>query len=135
MTEKTTKRYIEGIGRRKSSSARVRITEADKESFLVNDKEMNAYFDLPDLQVSARKPLTVAGLSQKFTITVKVGGGGIAGQAIAISHGLARALLIWDEELKKTLKTEGLLKRDPRKKERKKFGLKKARKAPTWSKR
>jgi small subunit ribosomal protein S9 len=134
-TEKTTKRYIEAIGRRKTASARVRITEADKETFVVNDKAIHEYFDTPSLVNTAHAALTHAGLTQKFSVSVKVLGGGIAGQADAVSHGLARALVIWDEELKKQLKKEGLLKRDSRKKERKKFGLKKARKAPTWSKR
>ncbi len=134
-TENKSKRYIEAIGRRKTASARVRITEGTKESFLINDKDISEYFDTQVLVVQAHAPLTKAGLTQKFTVTVKVNGGGIAGQADAVSHGLARALIVWDEELRKSFKKDGLLKRDPRKKERKKFGLKKARKAPTWSKR
>ena len=134
-TENKSKRYIEAIGRRKTASARVRITEGTKESFLINDKDISEYFDTQVLVVQAHAPLTKAGLTQKFTVTVKVNGGGIAGQADAVSHVLARALIVWDEELRKSFKKDGILKRDTRKKERKKFGLKKARKAPTWSKR
>ncbi len=135
MKETTVKKYIEAVGRRKTSSARVRITESDKESFVVNDLDNTKYFDTSDLQVIARKPLTTLGLTQKFAITVKVQGGGISGQAQAVSLGVARAIVLWDEELKKKLRGEGLLKRDSRAVERKKPGLKKARKRPTWSKR
>jgi small subunit ribosomal protein S9 len=135
MKEKTSAQYIEAIGRRKTASARVRITESTKESFVVNDKDITVYFDTSDLQLIARRPLTSMGLTQKFAITVKVQGSGISAQAQAISLGVARTLVKWDEELKKKLRNEGLLKRDSRAVERKKFGLKKARKAPTWSKR
>ncbi len=135
MKEKTSARYIEAIGRRKTSSARVRITEADKESFIVNDLDITKYFDTSDLQVVARKPFTELGMTQKFAVSVKVQGSGISSQAQAVSLGLARSIVIWDEELKKKLRTGGLLKRDSRAVERKKPGLKKARKAPTWSKR
>jgi small subunit ribosomal protein S9 len=128
-------KYIEGIGRRKTASARVRITEAKDESFVVNGKDMTVYFDTKDLHVVARKPLTVIGLSQNFAISVKVQGSGVSAQAQAVSLGIARAVVKWDEELKKKLKGEDLLKRDSRAVERKKPGLKKARKAPTWSKR
>jgi small subunit ribosomal protein S9 len=135
MKDTTTKKYIEAIGRRKTSSARVRITEADKESFVVNELDVTKYFDTTDLQVVARKPISVLGLNQKFAVSVKVHGGGISGQAQAVSLGIARAAVLWDEELKKKLRGEGLLKRDSRAVERKKPGLKKARKRPTWSKR
>jgi small subunit ribosomal protein S9 len=135
MKEKTEQKYIEAIGRRKTSSARVRITESDKESFAVNDMDVSKYFDTSDLRVVAHKPISALGLSQKFAITVKVQGGGISGQAQAVSLGIARAVVLWDEEYKKKLRSEGLLKRDSRAVERKKPGLKKARKAPTWSKR
>jgi small subunit ribosomal protein S9 len=128
-------RYIEAIGRRKTASARVRITEAKEESFVVNEKTISDYFDTNDLQVVARKPLSVLGLSQKFAVSVKVQGSGVSAQSQAVSLGLARAIVKWDEELKKKLKNEDLLKRDSRAVERKKPGLKKARKRPTWSKR
>lgn len=135
MKENNDKKYIEGIGRRKTASARVRITESDKESIIVNDKELKGYFDTDALTLVARKPLTHLGLGQKFNITVKVQGSGISAQAQAVSLGIARAIVKWDEELKKKLRQGDLLKRDPRAVERKKPGLKKARKRPTWSKR
>ncbi len=135
MKEKSSARYIEAIGRRKTSSARVRITEAEKESFIVNDLDITKYFDTNDLQVVARKPFTELGMTQKFAVTVKVQGSGVSSQAQAVSLGLARSIVLWDEELKKKLRTGGLLKRDSRAVERKKPGLKKARKRPTWSKR
>lgn len=134
MKEKSN-RYIEAIGRRKTASARVRITESDKETFVVNDLDLTRYFDTRDLQVVAHKPFTTAGLSQKFAVSVKVQGSGTSAQAQAVSLGVARALVLWDEELKKKLRNDGLLKRDSRAVERKKPGLKKARKRPTWSKR
>lgn len=131
----TKSRYIEAVGRRKTATARVRIEESTKESFVVNGVALHEYFDLSSLQNTAREPLNTLALEQKFAISAKVLGGGISGQAEAVRHGLSRAIVEWDEELKKKLKTAGFLKRDPRAKERKKFGLKKARKAPTWSKR
>lgn len=135
MKETTTQKYIEAIGRRKTSSARVRITESEKEVFIINDLDITKYFDTVDLQVVAKKPISTLGLNQKFSVSVKVQGGGISGQAQAVSLGVARAAVLWDAELKKKLRGEGLLKRDSRAVERKKPGLKKARKAPTWSKR
>ena len=128
-------KYIEAIGRRKTASARVRITEAKEEVFVINDKPITEYFDTSDLRTVARKPISHLGLTQKFAVSVKVQGSGISSQAGAISLGLARAIVKWDEELKKKLKSEDLLKRDSRAVERKKPGLKKARKRPTWSKR
>jgi small subunit ribosomal protein S9 len=135
MKEKTANRYIEAIGRRKTASARVRITESEKESFVVNTLDVTKYFDTTDLQVVARKPFGTVALTQKFEVSVKVQGSGTSAQAQAVSLGIARALVLWDEELKKKLRNDGLLKRDSRAVERKKPGLKKARKAPTWSKR
>lgn len=133
MTTKT--RYIEAVGRRKTATCRVRIEESTKEAFTVNGVALHEYFDTPSLQATARQAIDALGLEQKFTVSAKVLGGGISGQAEAVRHGLSRAVVEWDEELKKKLKQAGFLKRDPRAKERKKFGLKKARKAPTWSKR
>lgn len=134
MTTKDSK-YLEAVGRRKTSIARVRISPDSKSSFLINDKDMATCFPTKELQASIFKPFDKAGIAQKFKVTVMVHGGGISSQAEAISLGIARALTDYDRELRGTLKKEGLLKRDSRAKERRKFGLKKARKAPQWSKR
>ena len=134
--ENTVKKgYIETVGRRKTASARVRISEAAKNSITVNDKDVNDYFQTDNLRKIAAEALTVSKTPGKFKITVKVIGGGINGQAEAVRLGISRALIIDDKLLRGTLKKEGFLKRDPRAKERRKFGLKKARKAPQWSKR
>jgi small subunit ribosomal protein S9 len=135
---KTTKekadRYIEAVGRRKTSTARVRITPASKMSFVVNDKNLEDYFPTEEMRLVAAKPFT-NGKYGAFKVTVVVSGGGIHSQSEAISHGVARSLIKNDGVIRKELKKEGYLKRDPRMKERRKFGLKKARKAPKWSKR
>jgi small subunit ribosomal protein S9 len=131
----TTSRYLEAVGRRKTSIARVRITEADKTSMLINDKDYTEFLKTEELQHVAMESLTKSLVPAKFMITVKVLGGGVHSQAEAIRLGVARALLIFDPELRKTLKDFGFLMRDPRAKERRKFGLKKARKSPQWSKR
>lgn len=128
------KRYIETIGRRKTSSARVRITPATKSTYLINDKELATYFPTAELQKIVTDPFKTAD-NATYTVTVKVIGGGIHSQAEAVRHGLARGLVKVDENDKTKLKSAGFLKRDPRSKERRKFGLKKARKAPQWSKR
>jgi small subunit ribosomal protein S9 len=135
MTPTTTTRYIETVGRRKTASARVRITPAAQSSFIVNEKELVAFFPTKELQAIAAESLTLSKMSQQFIVTVLVKGGGANGQAEAIRHGLARAIIIHDKELRGKLKKAGFLKRDPRAKERRKFGLKKARKAPQWAKR
>lgn len=135
MTPTTTTRYIETVGRRKTASARVRITPAAKNSYLINGKELTAYFPTKDLQTTAIESLVSAKAPQAFAITVIVKGGGIAGQAVAVRHAIARALIVHDVALRGNLKKLGFLKRDPRAKERRKFGLKKARKAPQWAKR
>ncbi len=131
----TTKRYIEAVGRRKTAIARVRATEGSRSSFLVNEKELQTYFPTESLRLTASDSLNKAKIAAKFKITAKVSGGGVSAQAEAIRHGIARILIIYDAELRKKLKKAGFLKRDPRAKERRKFGLKKARKAPQWSKR
>lgn len=131
--EKTKEKYIEAVGRRKTAVARVRITPASKNSIEVNDKESFNYFTLADMQKIISEPL--AEVSGKFKVTAKIVGGGMHSQAEALRHGIARAIVAGDETLRKTLKSAGHLKRDPRAKERRKFGLKKARKAPQWSKR
>lgn len=126
-------KYIEAVGRRKTSVARVRITPASKLSIVVNDKELEKYFPTVLLRKIALSALE--GTEGKFLITVKLKGGGISSQAQALRHGLSRALVSYDPHLRSPLKARGFLKRDPRAKERRKFGLKKARKAPKWSKR
>jgi small subunit ribosomal protein S9 len=130
-----TNRYIEAVGRRKTSVARVRITSSTKPTFIVNDKDVNEYFQTKTLQLAATEALPKSGVNGKFSVSVVVKSGGIQSQAEAVRHGLARAITTHDAELRAGLKKLGFLKRDPRAKERRKFGLKKARKAPTWSKR
>ncbi len=126
--------YYEGLGRRKEATARVRLYSGDG-SIIVNDKAVDQFFSRDaDLGV-ALMPLKVADLEGKFDISVKVKGGGVSGQAGAVSLGIARALLVVEPELRKTLRQHGLLTRDARVKERKKPGLKRARKAPQYTKR
>ena len=134
MVETKTERYIEAVGRRKTSVARVRLTPAAKNSITVNDKELHQYFPVEEMQIISRQPF-MEGVTEKFKVTAKLNGGGIHSQSEALRHGIARALVKNDATLRKPLKKEGMLKRDPRAKERRKFGLKKARKAPKWSKR
>ena len=134
MDKTKTKKYIETIGRRKTSTARVRITEASKQSFLINEKDLATYFPTDELQKIVADPFVIVE-GEKYSVTVKVKGGGIHSQAEAVRHGISRALVKVKEEDKTKLKQAGFLKRDPRAKERRKFGLKKARKAPQWSKR
>lgn len=136
--DKTKERYIEAVGRRKTSTARVRITEAAKTHFVVNGKEAKEYFKTEDQRRLILDPLAKAAPKEgakKWSIEARATGGGIHSQAEAVRHGLARALVASDITLRGELKTLGFLKRDPRAKERRKFGLKKARKAPQWSKR
>lgn len=128
-------KYIEGIGRRKNAIARVRITESTKSSVTINDKSLNDYFPTLELQKIVESPFNIDGVSAKFALTAKVNGGGIHSQAESVRLGVARALVEFNDTLRGALKKPGYLKRDPRAKERKKFGLKKARKAAQWSKR
>ena len=128
-------KYLEAVGRRKTSMARVRITAGEAQSYLVNGRDIATYFPTPELQRIIMDPLTKSKINAKFSVTVQAKGGGIHSQAEAVRHGISRALLLYDIELRKKLKKAGFLKRDPRMKERRKFGLKKARKAPQWSKR
>ena len=127
-------RYIEAVGRRKTSVARVRITPSAKNTFKINDRDLASYFPTAELRKVVEEALGKV-KAGNFTITVVVKGGGVHSQAEAVRHGIARALVIHDESFKTKIKTAGFLKRDPRAKERRKFGLKKARKAPQWSKR
>ncbi len=129
-------RYIETVGRRKTSIARVRITPGAKSAVEVNGKPFEVYFPTKELQALANESLNGAKLTTtKFHITVVLKGGGSVSQAAALRHGIARGLIEYDKELRGRLKKAGFLKRDPRAKERRKFGLKKARKSPQWSKR
>jgi len=128
-------KYYEAVGKRKTSVARVRLTESSKSTFVVNDKDVKDYFPTNELQALVRQPLTLQELAGKYSVSVKITGGGIHSQAEAVRHGIARALVVIDENQKKPLKDAGFLTRDSRIKERRKFGLKKARKAPQWSKR
>lgn len=133
----TKEKYIEAIGRRKTSTARVRISESAKAHFGVNGKDAKEYFQTESQRRLILDPMT-KGLptgSPKWRVEVRVSGGGIHSQAEAIRHGLSRAFAISDPALRTGLKKLGFLKRDARAKERRKFGLKKARKAPQWSKR
>ena len=131
----TETKYIETVGRRKTAIARVRIYPGAKSSFIVNNKELAAYFPTRELQNIAQDSFVKSETPEKFKVSVIVRGGGSASQAEAIRHGIARALIVLDPDIRKKIKKFGLLKRDPRSKERRKFGLKKARKAPQWSKR
>ena len=123
-----------GTGRRKSSIARVRIVEGSGK-ITINGKDIDEFFGLETLKVIVRQPLTVTNTTDKYDVICSVQGGGFTGQAGAIRHGIARALNEANSEFRSTLKTNGFLTRDPRMKERKKYGLKKARKAPQFSKR
>jgi small subunit ribosomal protein S9 len=134
----TTKKsvYVEGIGRRKTATARVRLTPAAKASVKVNGKELNEYFPHTALQNDVNAVFSVKDLGiENYALEAKVSGGGLSSQAEAIRLGAARALVKESSPRRTALKKEGYLKRDPRSVERKKFGLRKARKRPAWSKR
>lgn len=127
--------YYEGIGRRKLTIARVRIYKDTDTSFVINGKGLEVYYPLELDQKQLLRPFTVANLQGKFRVSAQISGGGKTGWADAIILGIARALIAYDEKLKSQLRKEGLVTRDPRAVERKKTGLKKARKAPRFSKR
>lgn len=128
-----TKEYTEAVGRRKTASARVRIAAAKSASMTVNGKDAAEYFPLEAMVKTAFAPMQTLGVS--YAVTAKVQGGGHKAQAEAVRMGLSRAITALVPEQRKDLKVKGFLKRDPRSKERKKFGLKAARRAPQWSKR
>ena len=128
------KPYFYGTGRRKSSVARVRLYNGTGK-ITINDRDIDDYFGLETLKLIVRQPLALTGLTDKIDVVCRVEGGGVTGQAGAIRHGVARALLQQDAELRPELKKAGFLTRDPRMKERKKYGLKGARRAPQFSKR
>ena len=126
--------YFYGTGRRKSSVARVRLLPGSG-NVTINGRTMDEYFGLETLKLLVRQPLELTGTLGKFDVIVNVVGGGVSGQAGAIRHGITRALIESDESLKPVLKKAGFVTRDPRMKERKKYGLKAARRAPQFSKR
>ena len=127
-------RYFEAVGRRKTSVARVRLFTKGNE-FIVNGKDWKVYFPTADLQKIAEDAIKKMKLAERFRVSVKVKGGGSHSQAEAVRHGVARALILINPDFRKRLKKAGFLTRDPRMKERKKFGLKRARRAPQWTKR
>jgi small subunit ribosomal protein S9 len=129
------KKYNYGTGRRKSSVARVRLFENGTGSIIINGRDIDDYFGLETLKLIVRQPLAALGLADKVDLIVTVTGGGVSGQAGAIRHGLSRALVTLNPEFRPSLKAAGFLTRDPRMKERKKYGLKGARRAPQFSKR
>lgn len=141
--EPAPEKYYETIGRRKEAVARVRLytrklsdkTSGDNALILVNGKKHTDYFKVPLLRQTVEAPLFKLKSVGRFKATVKTSGGGVSGQAEAIRHGLARALVLFDQNFGKKMRKAGYLTRDPREKERRKYGLKKARKAPQWSKR
>ena len=134
-TYKTKKPYRYGTGRRKSSVARVHLIPNGSGVITVNGRDIDDYFGLETLKLIVRQPLVTTGTVGKVDIEATVSGGGVSGQAGAIRHGISRALLGVNPELRPTLKAAGFLTRDPRMKERKKYGLKAARRAPQFSKR
>ena len=129
------KKYFYGTGRRKSSIARVRVYENGTGAITINGRDIDDYFGLETLKLVVRQPLNTTELLGKVDVVVSVVGGGVSGQAGAIRHGIARALVKADPELRPAVKKAGFLTRDPRMKERKKYGLKAARRAPQFSKR
>ncbi|MDB5064709.1 MAG: ribosomal protein [Chloroflexi bacterium] len=126
--------FYNGTGRRKNAVARVRLIPGDG-LLVINGKSPSEYFGRRDLETIVTQPLRVTDTIGRFVASIKVQGGGVAGQAGAVCHGIARALCLADENLREPLKRAGLLTRDPREKERKKYGLKRARKAPQYTKR
>ena len=127
--------YTYGTGRRKSSTARVHLIPNGTGAITVNGRTLDDYFGLETLKLIVRQPLVTTGTVDKYDVEATVAGGGVTGQAGAIRHGIARALLLVDESYRQPLKAAGYLTRDPRMKERKKYGLKAARRAPQFSKR
>jgi small subunit ribosomal protein S9 len=133
--KKTTKEYIRAIGRRKTATAVVKLVKASKTSYSINDKELAVYFPTAELKKIVTGAFETATPAEKFEVIVTTRGGGSHAQAEAVRHGISRALVMFDAELRTVLKKAKMLKRDARQVERKKFGLKKARKSPQWSKR
>ena len=140
MTTKTEKqtitvdRYVEAVGRRKTAIARVRLYPK-KTGYTINGKAYQDYFPMKKYQEMILTPFEVLSMNEKMGVNVLVRGGGINAQAEAVRHGISRALVVWDETFRKRLRVSGFLTRDPRMVERKKYGLKKKRRAPPWAKR
>ncbi len=138
-TKKDTKKeevYYEGVGRRKTAVARVRIYQtSQKPQFLIKETDSDEYFKTEELRKLVKAPLEATAQQESFQVSVHLNGGGLRGQAEAVQLGLSRALVKFNDEFQRTLRDLDYLKRDPRSKERKKYGLKKARRAPQWSKR
>jgi small subunit ribosomal protein S9 len=128
-------KYYAAIGKRKNAVAKVRLYPKGKGRFYVNEKEISVYFPRQELLLNVKKPLVLLDKSEQYDISVKVSGGGFKGQTDAICLGIARAMVDMDKDIRPILKKSNLLTRDSRKKERKKPGLKKARRAPQWQKR
>ncbi|MCH8244680.1 30S ribosomal protein S9 [Patescibacteria group bacterium] len=135
MPPKKKEKFIEAVGRRKTAVARIRIMDDAKGGFVVNDKPMDEYFNWMPWQKTVQEAFQVSDTLNRFRVVVRVAGGGINSQAQAIRHGIARALVVYDETLKAGLRSHGLITRDARIKESKKYGLKRARRAPQYTKR
>jgi small subunit ribosomal protein S9 len=131
----SSKKYFEAIGRRKTSIARVRIFPQGERAIIVNGKPLENYFPTLETRQTILSPFQKMDIMDKFGVSVLVKGGGITSQSEAIRHGIANALILFNPEFRKTLKSAGYLTRDSRMRERKKFGLKRARRAPQWQKR
>jgi len=134
-TKNNKEKYFEGIGRRKTAVARVRLVKTSKNSLKVNDKTLEVYFPTIEMRERVKKALAKVGEHGSFAVTVKTSGGGKSAQADALIMGIGRAIVAYKPEIKPAIKKEKMLTRDARAKERRKFGLKKARKSPQWSKR
>ncbi|MBZ9578396.1 30S ribosomal protein S9 [Patescibacteria group bacterium] len=128
-------RYFEAVGRRKTAVARIRLFTRGEKTVLINEKPLNIYFSTLELQQVAQSSLKKMKSLNRFRVSVRVKGGGLHAQAEAIKHGIARALILFNPDYRKRLRRAGFLTRDPRMRERKKFGLKRARRAPQWQKR
>lgn len=134
MEDTKSAKYIEAVGRRKTAVARVRLTPASKNSFVINEKDLDTYFPTEEMRLIVTSAVKEA-KAGTYKVSAKLVGGGIHSQSEALRHAISRALVKEDPHTRGALKKAGMLKRDPRSKERRKFGLKKARKAPQWSKR
>ncbi len=132
---KKSEKYYQAVGSRKTSTCVVRLFERKENGFKINEKNLEDYFPTFNLQKKVTAPLEDLDLRKKFFVSVKIKGGGVKSQAEAVRHGIARALVVFHEDFRKQLKSAGYLTRDPRMRERKKPGLKRARRAPQWRKR
>ena len=133
--EKKAEKYYQAVGRRKTSTCSIRLYEKKGGEITINDKKLEEFFPVADLQKMIKAPLEELSMTDKFFVSARVTGGGVKSQAESVRHGISRALVLFDEKLRKQLKAAGYLTRDPRMRERKKPGLKRARRAPQWRKR